>query len=253
MLRRRRIAIAEPRLVLSDLTGPIMLDGQRVVFDGIRGLANGGALALDGHAPVRGSDAIGGIINIQAQGVAIEIAEGPAQRARCAADLPARPGMALVTGDIRVVQSSYTETITIAALARRAALPVSADRRSGRISSALRLNLAVTTTDDIIVDNNYGRLAAGVNVRIARHRRRAGHGRAHHAARRRADFPGRPHLPHYPRRHFVHRSAAHPSRVQHRRRGAPRRRDGNVDHDADRHARAAHDRSDLRGRVADAG
>ena len=40
-----------------------------------------------------------------------------------------------LTGDIRVVQSAYTETITIAALARQAALPVMAGRRpSGPIS-----------------------------------------------------------------------------------------------------------------------
>ena len=63
-------------------------------------------------------------------------------------------------------QSAYTETITIAALARQATLPVSRNGRERPYLERLQLNLAVTTTDDIVVDNNYGRLAAGVNVRV---------------------------------------------------------------------------------------
>ena len=155
-----------------------------------------------------------------------------------------------LTGDIRVVQSAYTETITIAALARQAALPVMAPTVERPYLDRLRLNLAVTTTEDIIVDNNYGRLAAGANVRVIGTVAAARHGRPHHAARRRPDLPGRPHVPHHARRHFVHRSPPHPPRVQHRRRGEPRhRRRRQRDDDADRHARAADDRSDVRGRL----
>ena len=85
------IAIAEPRVVLSELNGPIVLDGQLAVFDGVRGLANGGALALDGSLAVRSAwRSAAARSNIQAQGVALETAEGPAQRARCAGHLPAR-------------------------------------------------------------------------------------------------------------------------------------------------------------------
>ena len=165
----------------------------------------------------------GGTLNIQAQGVALELPDGLRSELDALVTFRPDPRSPSLTGDIRVVQSSYTETITIAALARRAPCRCGADRRSGRISSALQLNLAVTTTDDIIVDNNYGRLAAGANVRVVGTAAAAGHGRPHHAARRRRDLPRRPHLPDHPRRHLVHRPAAHPSRVQHRRRGAARR------------------------------
>ena len=60
------------------------------------------------------------------------------------------------------MQSAYTETITIAALARQASLPVMAPAAGRPYLDRLQLNLAVTTTEDVIVDNNYGRLAAGV-------------------------------------------------------------------------------------------
>ena len=90
MLDDAEVAVAEPRVVLSELTGPIVLDGQLAMFDGVRGLANGGALALDGSLEFEGLALSGGALNIQAQGVALEIAARPAQRARCAGDVPAR-------------------------------------------------------------------------------------------------------------------------------------------------------------------
>ena len=90
MLDDAELAIAEPRLVLSELTGPIVLDGQRVVFDGIRGLANGGALALDGTLEFEVDDAQRRLPQYPGAGRGARIAARPAQRARCAADLPPR-------------------------------------------------------------------------------------------------------------------------------------------------------------------
>jgi hypothetical protein len=46
------------------------------VFDGVRGLANGGALALDGSLEFEGMALSGGTLNIQAQGVALELPKG---------------------------------------------------------------------------------------------------------------------------------------------------------------------------------
>ena len=117
VLQDAEVAIAEPRLVLSDLNGPIMLDGQRVVLDGIRGLANGGALALDGSlADRRAWRSSAASVDIQAQGVAIELIRGLRSELDALVTLPARPaGRRSITGDIRVVQSAYTETITLAA------------------------------------------------------------------------------------------------------------------------------------------
>ena len=161
------IAIAEPRVVLSELSGPIVLDGQLVVFDGVRGLANGGALAVDGSLAFDAMALSGGSVNIQAQGVAIEMPKGLRSELDALLTFRPDPRSPSLTGDIRVVQSAYTDTITIAALARQSALPVMARPAAERpYLDRLQLNLAVTTTDDVIVDNNYGRLAAGAIVRV---------------------------------------------------------------------------------------
>ncbi len=124
MLDGAEIAISDPRVVLSELNGPIVLDGQRAVFDGVRGLANGGALALDGSLEFEGMALSGGSLNIQAQGVALELPKGLRSELDALVTFRPDPRNPSLTGDIRVVQSAYTETITIAALARQAALPV---------------------------------------------------------------------------------------------------------------------------------
>ena len=56
--------------------GPIVLVGQFVSFDGVRGPAIGGALAVDGSLEFDAMQLSGGELNIQAQGVAIEMPTG---------------------------------------------------------------------------------------------------------------------------------------------------------------------------------
>jgi len=166
-LKDAEIAIAEPRLVLSELNGPIELRGNRAILSGIGGLANGGALALDGALEFEGTALTGGALNIQAQGVAIELLRGLRSELDALVTFRPDPRNPSLTGDIRIVQSAYTETITLASLARQAALPVTSGAAVELpYLERLQLNLAVTTTDDIIVDNNYGRLAAAANVRV---------------------------------------------------------------------------------------
>ena len=160
------VVVAEPRLVLSELNGPIALDGQVAVFDGVRGLANGGALALDGTIEFDGLTPSGGALNIQAQGVALEMPQGLRSEIDALVTYRPDPRNPSLTGDIRVVQGAYTEAITLAALARQAALPVTPADAERPYLDRLQLNLAITTTEDVTVDNNYGRLAAGAGVRL---------------------------------------------------------------------------------------
>jgi outer membrane protein insertion porin family len=160
------IAIADPRLVLADLEGAIVLDGQRAIVDGVRGSANGGALALDGTLEFAGATLTGGALNIQAQSVALELPRGLRSELDALVTFAPDAEKPSLTGDIRIVQSAYTETITIAALARQAGAPTVPGSGNRAYLDRLQLNLSITTTDDLIVDNNYGRLAAAANVRL---------------------------------------------------------------------------------------
>ena len=166
VLDHAEIAVAEPRVVLSELNGPIVLDGNVAIFDGVRGLANGGALALDGSLAFEGITLSGGTLNIQAQGVALELPRGLRSELDALVTFRPDPRNPSLTGDVRVAQGAYTETITLAALARQAALPVRASNVQRPYLDRLRMDLTITTTEDVVVDNNYGRLAAGANVRV---------------------------------------------------------------------------------------
>lgn len=166
-LKDAEIAIAEPRLVLSDLNGAIRLDGQSATFQDVRGLANGGSLAVDGAIEFEGLTLSGGALNIQAQGVALEMPRGLRSELDALVTFRPDPQSPSITGDVRVVQSAYSETISIAALARQAAMPLNPTPTVDRpYLDRLQLNLAITTTEGITVDNNYGRLAADANVRL---------------------------------------------------------------------------------------
>ncbi len=217
------IAISEPRLVLEGLTGPITMSGQTLLIENVRGSANGGSIALDGALQVEGLAITGGALNIQAQAVALEILKGLRSEVDALVIYRPDPKAPSLTGDIRIAQSAYTETITIASLARRATLPVSptAERPVPRSHSPQ------PRRDDDRGHAHRQQLRPPRSRRRParrRHRGRARRGRPHHAAGRRRDFPGGAHLPDHPRRHFVHRPPPHPSRVQHCRRSAHQRR-----------------------------
>jgi outer membrane protein assembly complex protein YaeT len=160
------VAIREPRVVISELNGTIAFDGRRVLFDSLTGSANGGALTLDGGFLLEGFTPTSGGLTMQVQGAALEYPEGLQSEADALVTLrPAPTGWTLI-GDISVERSVYNETISLAALiaARRGRAPAAAGEESW--GEKLRLNLDVSTQQDLRIDNNYGRLEAGAALRV---------------------------------------------------------------------------------------
>jgi outer membrane protein insertion porin family len=160
------VAIREPRIILSELTGTIAMDGQRVVFDAFTGTANGGQLQLDGGFLLKGfAPAAGGLV-IVVDRAALEYPDGLQSEANAIVTLrPGEPAWSL-TGEVSVQRSAYTVPISIAALfASRGSSAPSASNDEGWVEQ-LRLNLWVTTLQDLIVDNNYGRFEVGGALRV---------------------------------------------------------------------------------------
>jgi outer membrane protein insertion porin family len=160
------VAIREPRIVISDLSGTIAMDGQRVVFDAFTGTANGGQLQLDGGFLLKGfTPAAGGLV-IVVDRAALEYPNGLQSEANAIVTLqPGEPAWSL-TGQVSVERSAYTDPISIAALlANRGTRAPAADGEESWVER-LRLNLWVTTLQDLIVDNNYGRFEVGGALRV---------------------------------------------------------------------------------------
>jgi outer membrane protein assembly complex protein YaeT len=161
------MAIREPRILVSEVTGTIALDGQRVLFDSIRGSINGGGLTLDGGLLLEGFAPGRGGLTVVIDGAALEYPTGLQSEADAIVTLAPSPTGWTLTGDINIERSTYTETISLPALiaARRARIP--APRGDEPWAQRLRLNLFVTTLQDLRIDNNYGRLEASSALRVS--------------------------------------------------------------------------------------
>jgi outer membrane protein assembly complex protein YaeT len=160
------VAIREPRIVISELNGTVAMDGQRVVFDAFTGTANGGRLQLDGGFLLEGFAPVTGGLTIVVERAAVEYPQGLQSEANALVTLRPGPTGWSLTGDVVVERSAYTENISIAGLvaARGSRTPTPAGDESWL--DAMRLNLWVTTLQDLVVDNNYGRFEASGALRV---------------------------------------------------------------------------------------
>jgi outer membrane protein assembly factor BamA/autotransporter translocation and assembly factor TamB len=165
-LQQAEIALASPRVLVSDLNGTVALSGNRIELRGLTGTANGGALVVDGGVLLTGTAVGTGEVSLQAQNVALEFPSGLRSEIDALVTLDLDRDPPELFGDVRVLRGSYTEPISLAALAGAAA--EAAPRPPGAASALddVRLNVAVTTVEDLLMDNNYGRLDGGVDVRV---------------------------------------------------------------------------------------
>ena len=116
-LKDAQVALPNPRAVISDLSGPILLKGTRITIPAMRGTANGGDISIEGALALAGRELVGEIY-AQATGVAFEFPRGLRSEADFLLTFSPGPGTPRLTGDVRVQRASFTETITLAALAR---------------------------------------------------------------------------------------------------------------------------------------
>lgn len=158
------LALSSPRLVVSELSGPIAFTGDRIELRGLTGSANGGALVTDGGVVLKGTEIVDAEIAVQVQGMAVEYPRGLRSEVDALVTYSIEDAGPILTGDVRVLRSSYSEPISLAALAR-------ASTTTGPVTTTsalddLRLNVAITTVEDMRVDNNYGRFEGGAQVRL---------------------------------------------------------------------------------------
>ncbi len=165
------VVMRNPQVIASDISGPIVFEGDSVRLGDqsgdIQGFLNGGDFQVGGRAQVLGVDVARGQFIFQARGVAVEYPSNVDSEMDALLTFTPGPGAPSLTGDVRVQRASYRAAISLPALltltqtravATQQAAPTYADR--------VRLDIAITTVDDIAVDNNYGRFAAGANIRV---------------------------------------------------------------------------------------
>ena len=160
------VVLREPRVIASDISGPIVFAGDRVTVNGVKGFINGGDFELSGGARVLGVDVMSGQITAQVRGVALEYPVNVDSEIDAILTFTPGPGQPLLSGDVRVQRAAYRAAISLPALLAMGQTRPAATPTAPSYSEQVRLDVAVTTVDDIAIDNNYGRIEAGANLRV---------------------------------------------------------------------------------------
>lgn len=160
------LVVPSPRFIVSDLSGPIVLSGNRIELRGLRGTANDGTLVIDGGIDLDGVSLAGGKLTVQASGVALEYPQGLRSEIDALLTYEISDDAPLLSGDVRIQRSAFTEAVSLAALARSGTTTTVQTGTEASALDDLRLNITVTTVTDMRVDNNYGRFDGAAQLRI---------------------------------------------------------------------------------------
>ena len=159
--------IANPRLVVSDVTGTITLAADTVTFERIFASVNGGNSEIAGTLHHRWFTPLGGRITMLTNGAALAI-EGLRAEANINLGLDAEPGRPVINGTITLVRSAYREQLSLTSGLLRALRAPTATPLPAAPSplDRLRLDVRIVTQSDLLVDNNYGKLSASADLRL---------------------------------------------------------------------------------------
>jgi outer membrane protein assembly factor BamA/autotransporter translocation and assembly factor TamB len=168
-LQRGELRVASPRFAISDLTGTLLLSKDEVTVRDVDAQANGGTLSVGGAFKHSGLALTSGRIDITGRNLAMAIPEDLKTEVSLDLVLSADRGALTLSGDASVLGGAYREPISLAtgflqAIESSGSTTIQLDEPSA--AEKLALNIRLTTSEDIIVDNNYARMALAADVRI---------------------------------------------------------------------------------------
>ena len=150
----------DPRLIVSDLNGALLLTGDTLVVHELTGDANGGRVEVGGQWSLGGPRAEDAFF-LTSTGMALEVPDGLRSEVDAALRLAGGAGARVLSGTATIRRGEYREPLSLAggllALLQQpaAVAAVGANTAGGSPSRPIGLDVHVTTADDIVVDNNY--------------------------------------------------------------------------------------------------
>ena len=162
------LRMTDPRIGLSEAHGRLVLHPDRVTVDGMEGTLNGGRVTLRGELAYRNLSLTGGTLTVEANHVALDVPTGMRSEVNAALTLTAGDRFTL-GGRIDVLQGAYREPLSLAAAlatAARQRVTMTDEGAETSLLGTVDLNIAIASTEDLMVDNNYGRLELGLDVRL---------------------------------------------------------------------------------------
>lgn len=168
-IRDGELRFADPAMDVSGVTGRIVLDGPRLRVLGVEGAANGGHIALSGELHREQFSLTSGVLTLAGRQIGLNVPRGFRSEVDTALSLSLAERRAQLSGRVTILRGAYREPMSVAAgliaVARRRELVVLGGTESASLRQ-LELNVAIASAEDLMVDNNYGRMDLGVDVRI---------------------------------------------------------------------------------------
>ena len=159
------LRLETPSLAASDLTGSIAVDATRKATMYLNGDINGGPAYIEGSLALDEITAPRGRITLTAWNVMLEYPEGFQTESNANLSLTLGPA-STVSGRVDVVSGVYREPLVVSqsllAGFGGSAAPSVGDESS--FLENLRLDVTIATTNEIRIDNNYGRLNLTANL-----------------------------------------------------------------------------------------
>jgi outer membrane protein assembly complex protein YaeT len=162
------IVMRDPRIAVTGLDGSATLAANRIELDRTTANVNGGDLEATGSIEYSGARLTGGALTLTGRGLAIEPIEGLRTEVNADVTLAAGGAQPALVGSVRILRGDYRRTLRLTEqlFAARAARLVSVEPQPPGPLDEIRLNISIDTADDIIVDNNYGRLDLATNLAV---------------------------------------------------------------------------------------
>jgi outer membrane protein assembly factor BamA/autotransporter translocation and assembly factor TamB len=162
------LRLDSPRLAVSELEGTVRIDANRKVDVGLAGQLNTGTARVEGTLDLTALAAPTGTLQFTGRGIALDYPPGLQTESNLDLELALGRAESTVRGRIDVLSGTYREALVLSSqLLRRsptdgiARAAPTADR-----TTRMRLDVAVSTADDVHVENNYGRLDIGAAFRV---------------------------------------------------------------------------------------
>jgi outer membrane protein assembly factor BamA len=167
-LRRAELRSVDPQISLSGIEGRVVLEGQRLRIDGLHGSLNGGRFEATGEARHEQWTFVDGAISLKSTGIAMDVPAGLRTGLDAAVTLSFSRDRPRLAGSVTVQRGAYRQPLSLAAgflaAARQRAFARPADRSAA--FDQLQLDVAIVSEQDLIVDNNYGRMDLTLDLRL---------------------------------------------------------------------------------------
>jgi outer membrane protein assembly factor BamA len=152
--------VADPRIVVGDLNGTVTFARDAMTFEHLSATVNGGDAELAGSLRLRQLVPADGSVTLTGKGVTLNM-EGVRAESDAALTWSIDNGVSTIGGSVTVLHGSYREPLTVTSgvlsALRGSSAPISAAAGLS-VLDRTRLDVRIVTGDDLLIENNLGRL-----------------------------------------------------------------------------------------------